>query len=247
MGPKKASSRRGKRGKGKGKGKDARGHQPGKGATTGKPATAGKAAAQTTLLVTSAAIALPPPPTEICYPLKYPPRYDETSLGVELSTRIAGRPADGSTPIAGAARAAKVIWVDAGDEVLVHLDSLRVALRNRLVVVSIDLECDQTGRTPLVCTFALGDSTDPAGLFAVTNELPRGNGLLAARWGAAVQAAVWNSLLGLVTDHAGERNLAPLGLLAVDGALSLRAGDPILAPPPVAGTPISSPFTGTTT
>src|SRR5262245_10254939 len=227
MGPKKSSAR----GKKRGKGKPRPGHHRDKVPTL------------TTSLATAAAIVLPPPPTEICYPLKYPPRYDETSLGVELSTRIAGRPADGSPLIPGATRAAKVIWVDAGDEVLVHLDSLRVAVRNRLVAVSIDLESDQTGRTPLVCTFALGDSTDPAGLFAVTNELPRGNGLLAARWGAAVQAAVWNSLLGLVKDHAGERNLAPLGLIAVDGALSLRAGDPILAPPPVAGTP-TSPFTG---
>jgi hypothetical protein len=198
---------------------------------------------------TPRAITLPPPlpapePVEICFPLKYPPRYDEKSLGLEVSTRIAGRPADGSTtPVVSTARATRVIWVDAGDEVLVHLDSLRVALRNRLIVVSIDLECDQTGRTPLVCTFALGDQADPAGLFAVTDELPRGNGLLAARWGAAVQAAAWNSLLSLVKDHAGERNLAPLGFTATDGALALRAGDAIAAPPPVTG--IKTSFTAT--
>jgi hypothetical protein len=173
----------------------------------------------------------------ICYPLKYPPRYDEKSLGVELSHRIAGRPADGSaTSILQTRFPTKVIWVDAGDELLVHLDSIRVALRDKLVAVSIDVECDQTGRTPLVCTFALGDQADPAGLFAVTDELPRGNGLLAARWGAAVQAAVWNSLLSLVKDHASERNLAPLGLTAVDGALALRAGESLKVPP----TPVGS-------
>jgi len=173
----------------------------------------------------------------ICYPLKYPPRYDEKSLGLELSLRIAGRPVDGSTAsVLGTRLPTNVIWVDAGDELLVHLDSIRVALRNKLIAVSIDVECDQTGRTPLVCTFALGDQSDPAGLFATTDELPRGHGLLAARWGAAVQAAVWNSLLTLVKDHAGERNLAPLGLIAVDGALSLRAGEPLKVPPTSAST-----------
>src|SRR4029453_18114765 len=98
MAPKKSPSRRGKRSKGKKSG----GHPPGKVATAGKPPRPGKALALTTQLATTAAIVLPPRPTEICYPVKYPPRYDETSLGVELSTRIAGRPADGSPLIPGA-------------------------------------------------------------------------------------------------------------------------------------------------
>ena len=244
MAPKKRPSRRGKREEGKREGREKPERE---GRKVGKGAPPPSLRAPST---PPSAIALPPPPPpapeppQICYPLKYPPRYDEKLLGVELATRIAGRPADGSTaPVIGPARATKVIWVDAGDEVLVHLDSLRVALRNRLIAVSIDLESDQTGRTPLVCTFALGDQADPAGLFAATDELPRGNGLLASRWGAAVQAAVWNSLLSLVKDHAAERNLAPLGLTAVDGALALRAGDPISAPPAVPGT-TTPPATG---
>jgi hypothetical protein len=124
-----------------------------------------------------------------------------------------------------------VIWVDAGDELLVHLDSIRVRLLDRIIAVSIDLECDQTGRTPLICVFATGAADDPAGLFCATDELPRGNVLLAARWGDVVQSAVWASLLGLVQDHAAERHLVPVGLAASAGALRLQTAQSVEAIP----------------
>jgi hypothetical protein len=39
--------------------------------------------------------------------------------------------------------------VDAADEVLVHLDSIQVRFLDRMIVVSVDLETDQTSRAPL--------------------------------------------------------------------------------------------------
>jgi len=75
----------------------------------------------------------------------------------------------------------KVIWMDGGDEVVVHLDSTQVHLLDRALLVSVDMETDQTGRTPRVVALALGNAGDPAGRVATTGELPRGNGLLAAR------------------------------------------------------------------
>src|SRR5690348_16761582 len=50
----------------------------------------------------------------------------------------------------------RVVWVDGGDEVLVHLDSVMTQIVGAAVLVSIDLETDQTGRTPLVVAFAIG-------------------------------------------------------------------------------------------
>jgi hypothetical protein len=117
-----------------------------------------------------------------------------------------------------------VIWIDGGDEVLVHLDSLRTTILDGMILVSLDLETDQTGRTPMVVSFAVGGTNDPAGLVAVTEEFPRGNGLLASRWGSAIQAAAWSSLLSLAAEHASERFSAPLGISAVKGALTLTAG-----------------------
>jgi hypothetical protein len=158
----------------------------------------------------------PPPPPQI------PDQFDPATLSSALGLRLAGAPANGAAlpaPIGN-----QVIWVDSGDELLVHLDSIETRILDGLVIVSIDLESDQTGRTPMIVTFALGASTDPAGLVAVTDEYPHGDGLLATRWGEAVQAALWAALLGLAQDHAAQRGESPLGISAATGTMTLRAG-----------------------
>lgn len=159
-------------------------------------------------------------------PKKVPDHFDEATLATSLSVRLSGRPADGSAPLAGASPN-KAVWVEGGDEVLVHLDSTAVRILDKTLLVSVDLESDQTGRTPLVVALALGGSGDPAGLIATTDALPRGNGLLAARWGRVLQNAVWSSMLGLAQDHATERAKSPAGISAVPGRLSLQAGPPL--------------------
>lgn len=159
---------------------------------------------------------------EVGFPI--PPDFDEPELAVELGFRLAGTPASGARVDPGQAAPGKVIWVEDGDEVLVHLDSARTRILDGVLIVSVDLETDQTGRQPLVVALALGGGDDPAGLVAVTDELPHGNPALAARWGRSLQAAVWASLLGLASDHAAEQGKAPQGVSAVKGNLRLRAG-----------------------
>jgi hypothetical protein len=161
---------------------------------------------------------------------RYPERFNEPALAKEIGVRLVGTPANGARLPPDELQAPdKVIWVDNGDEALVHLNSMEARILDRLLLVSVELETDQTGRTPLVVAFALGGADDPAGLVAVTDELPHGNPILAARWGRALQAAVWASLLGLAGDHATEQNLTPLGISAVKGSLRLHAGDPLQA------------------
>jgi hypothetical protein len=146
-------------------------------------------------------------------------RISETALGAELAKRLGGATrAPGTEGFSD-----RVVWTDRGDDVLVHLSSIRTRMLDRMAYVSVDLETDQTGRTPLVCAFALGNPDDLAGLVAVTDELPRGNGLLASRWGELLQFAIWNALLGIVSDFAKQINLSPAGLAAVSGELILRA------------------------
>jgi hypothetical protein len=152
----------------------------------------------------------------------------EAALATDLRRRLSGTPADGSRLPPGGALPAKVVWTDAGDDVLVHLDSAQVRVLDRMLYVSVDLECDQTGRSPLICAFALGNAEDPSGLLAVTDELPRGHGLLASRWGQILQDAIWGALLGLVGDYSAERKLAPIGISASPAALGLHAGAELL-------------------
>jgi hypothetical protein len=158
-------------------------------------------------------------------PVAIPDRLDGPAIAGYLTARLAGTPADGSAAPGStlSTAPAQVVWVDGGDEVLVHLDSTSTQIVDQTVLVSIDLESDQTGRTPLVVAFAL-PPTQEAGLVVATDEYPRGNGLLASRWGRAVQAAAWSAMLTLAADHASERGMAPLGLAVTGGQLHLVAG-----------------------
>lgn len=168
----------------------------------------------------------PPPPPP---PYTIPDTFNEGTLPTALGVRLMGTPADGSRLAPPSSAPSSVIWVDAGDEVLVHVDSMQVRILNQLVLVSVDLETDQTGRTPLVVSFSLGDANDPGGLLASTDDLPRGNGILAARWGRVLQNAVWASLLSLSRAHADERSGAPQAISITAGQLTLHAGTPFQA------------------
>jgi hypothetical protein len=157
----------------------------------------------------------------------------EADATAQISMRLMGTSANGAPVVAapgGGAPPSKVIWVDHGNEVLVHLDSAAVQILDRVVLVSVDLETDQTGRTPLVCSFAVGGPGELGGLIAATDDLPRGLGSLASCWGPQLQSAVWSSLMGLASDHAAERNLTPRGLAASPGTLHLAAGQALTQP-----------------
>lgn len=162
-------------------------------------------------------------------PLKIPDSFTEATLASDLAQRLAGSPAGGSAALTTRQIPGQVIWVDAGSEVMVHFNSTHTHIGDGLLLVSVDFECDQTGRTPLVAAFAMNRGLDAAGLFSATDELPRGNGLLAARWGRIYQDAVWAALTGLISDHAAERKLSPLALICTKGTLTLRSGAPLNA------------------
>ena len=152
----------------------------------------------------------------------------EATLPAALVARLAGAPAAGAdssgTTSTTATPPTNVIWVEAGDEALVHLDSTRAKILDRLLLVSVDLETDQTGRATLVVSLAVGGDGDLAGLVATTDELPRGNGLLAARWGHILQDAVWSALLAIAQDLARAHGGVPIGISAVPGLLKFVSG-----------------------
>ena len=106
----------------------------------------------------------PPPPPPSTY--KVPDNFGEAELPGALSVRLMGTPANGVPPSGPTAAPSAVIWVNGSNEVLVHLDSTQVRILDGMLLVSVDLETDQTGRTPLICSFALSNSADAAGLLA---------------------------------------------------------------------------------
>lgn len=93
----------------------------------------------------------------------------------------------------------RVVWIDAGDEVLVHLDALAASRRDGVLVVRVDLEADEIGRERVTLPFALGEDASRR-LVATTSEAVRG-GPLAARWGAILQDAIVDALGSLRRDR----------------------------------------------
>lgn len=176
-------------------------------------------------------ITVPPFATTVSQPppLKIPDSFTEAMLATELGQRLAGRSAETGPVLSTRHIPGQVIWVDAGSEVMVYLNSTKTHIGDGLLLVSVDFECDQTGRTPLIAAFGMNRGSDAAGLFCTTDELPRGNGLLAARWGRIYQDAVWAALTSLISDHAAERKLFPRALICANSTLTLRSGTPLNA------------------
>ncbi len=150
------------------------------------------------------------------------------SLGESLRKNLSG--ADGDS-------ANQVVWADVGEEVLVHLDSLAIEVHPGLIVATLDLESDQTGRETMSVPFAVGDSREDGTMIAVTEELPTGHPGLAARWGPSIQAALWAGILDEARDRAGVAGGVP-GRIWVEGSdVLFEASTP---PEPVRSWPAST-------
>lgn len=101
------------------------------------------------------------------------------------------------------ARGPRVVWVDAGDEVVVDFDATRVALTPGMVLVGLSLATDAHAPATVSVPVAIGTPERITGLHAVTPRVPEGPVDLVTRWGRAVVAAVWSALVDVVDAMAG--------------------------------------------
>lgn len=147
-----------------------------------------------------------------------PDKLDEKQLAAIVRDALAG---------GQSLKSDRVLWEDAGDEALLHLDSVVVRLLPRTILIAANLETDQTGAGALIVTFALGSTQDKTGLFAMTEERVRGHPLLASRWGAIFRETVWAALLASARTHANERGKIPVALHPMKGKLTFTASAPI--------------------
>jgi len=104
-------------------------------------------------------------------------------------------------------RRTPVIWSDGDAEIVVYPHQLRVSLEPGLVLIELPVATDQTGKDALVVPFSVGASADDATLLAMTESVPRGHPLLAARWGSPVQEALWQTLLQVGEARIAERSV----------------------------------------
>src|SRR5680860_448823 len=74
------------------------------------------------------------------------------------------------------------LWRRDGDELLVDVAEVQVDLGEGLVLVTIPVECDQTGPVMVQVAFAVGSKRRPAGMLAAAEKVPRGPAVVVEGW-----------------------------------------------------------------
>jgi len=149
----------------------------------------------------------------------------------ELTLTIAGEDITGRIGerlVPGAPASKQVVWLDNGDRVLIHGESLKTRLTGGWLICDLDLEADPAGKQTVQFVYFLGNGTTGDGLNAgcTVNAPTAGAAQLADRWGTSVQRVIWDAVLDAVEAcvfHAGTQSpgqkLTLAGFHATDTAL----------------------------
>ena len=124
-----------------------------------------------------------------------------------------------------------IVWRDADSALLLYPGETRVRLAPGFVLVELRVATDQTGTDTLVLPFRIGASPNQAVATTVTETIPRGNAVLAARWGTPASTIVWHAILRAGAALLAHRKLAqPMtisGVYTLGRVLSFLATTPV--------------------
>ena len=150
-----------------------------------------------------------------------------------LDLSLAQAPEQIAAQLGGPDAKVPVLWRDADSELLVFPAETRVRLAKGFVLVELTVASDQSGRDTLVFPFRVGSSPNEAVATAVTETVPRGNAIVAARWGATATRIVWHAVLRAGEALLARRKLArPMrvsGVYTLGRVLSYLATEPVTA------------------
>jgi hypothetical protein len=150
-----------------------------------------------------------------------------------LDLRPADAPGAIGAQLGGPDAKLPVRWRDADSEVLVYPAETQVRYAKGFVFVQLLLATDQTGRDTLLFPFRVGSSPNEAVATAISETLPRGNPVLAARWGHIATPIVWNAVLRaggtLLQRRKLTKPLAVSGVYTLGRVLSYLVTEPITA------------------
>ncbi len=136
-----------------------------------------------------------------------------------------------------------VVWRDAESELLVYPGETRVRIAPGFVFVELRVATDQTGVDSLVIPLRVGRSPNQAVATAVSESVPRGNAIIAARWGTVATTITWHALLRAGQDLLARRKLAQP--MQVSGVYTLGRVISFLATLPVNADSVRTYFTET--
>lgn len=114
--------------------------------------------------------------------------------GAELEARIRQR------LVGVGANDRQVVWQDGERAVLIRADRVRARLLDGWLLVSVELDTDQTGRRSLELVYRLGTAESGGGNAAAVKINAAGPEALALAevWGADLQRVVWDAVLDAV-------------------------------------------------
>jgi hypothetical protein len=130
---------------------------------------------------------------------------------------------------AGAKEAPETVWSDGTSELLVHTSKITLAATDGLILVTIPVECQETGNQDIGVVFATGSAENPAGLIFATGDIPEGPAEIVEIWGEQLLALAWTSLLRALTALAAQAGadldgtgLIPSAMAAGRGVINLQ-------------------------
>lgn len=105
---------------------------------------------------------------------------------------------------AGAKEAPETVWSDGTSELLVRASKITLAAADGIIVVTIPVECEETGKQDIAAVFATGSAENPAGLIFAAGDVPEGPAEIVEIWGEHLLALAWTSLLRALTALAAQ-------------------------------------------
>jgi hypothetical protein len=151
----------------------------------------------------------------------------------ELGERIQFRLRGGST-----AAPRVLLWEHGGRQLLLHLATLRVSIKEGWLLVDLGVETEPTGRRVLQFVFFLGADGRGEGTSAggTIHTDSREGAQLAQLWGAELRRAIWDGVLDIIEGSishaergAGRERLTVVGFSCSDDQLhvDILSGDRI--------------------
>ena len=150
-----------------------------------------------------------------------------------LDLRRSQAPAAIGAGLGGPDAVTPVLWQDADSTLLVFPGETRVRLAKGFVFVELTVATDATGRDTLLFPFRIGGSPNEAVATAISETIPRGNAVIAARWANVATPIVWHAVLragnGLLAGRKVDRPLAVSGVYTLGAVLSYLITEPVTA------------------
>lgn len=119
----------------------------------------------------------------------------------------------------------RVVWEQAGSQLLVHQRQTRVAVLEGLVLVGVTVETRETGRVEVTVPFAVGRPDRLAGMVVTTEPAPRGPTAITDPWGDAIIAHCWRLLTDVVATLCAQVGVDTGGRPLLPGAIVASRGE----------------------